>query len=423
MTGPLKPHAANESWSEAAAVESPSYSGFDHKTFGDDIQALHAKLKADLGNPDLDHLRKMERWSRISTFLGYACAWMFPNPLAAFLIGMGNVGRWATVTHHVMHRGYDAVPNVPERYKSRRFAMGWRRFVDWLDWLHPAAWAHEHNHLHHYNTGQQDDPDLVERNAWFIRDKRMPRVLKWLSILLVMMTWKLTYYAPNTFWALKQHQKIKAQSPEQAKKDPLPTMGNVSRYIIPGERVVFPVTRWGVEFYLRCVLPYGLIRFGVIPALFLPLGYWAWSAVLINSILAEVVANVVSFVIIAPNHTGDDVCRFDESFKNKAEFYLQQITGSVNYPGGTDAKDFMMGYLNYQIEHHVWPDLPMLKYRQAAPQLKLICQKHGVPYIEESVFRRFGKLWSIMMGDIDMRNLSVSRPEFLKPVSTECDPA
>ena len=223
-----------------------------------------------------------------------------------------------------------------------------------------------------------------------------------------MMTWKLTYYAPNTFWALKQHRKIKAQTPEQAKAEPLATMGLVSHFIIPGEKVIFPVTLWGIEFYLRCVLPYGLMRFGVIPALFLPLGVWAWSAVLINSILAEIVANVVSFVIIAPNHTGDDVYRFDENFKTRDEFYVQQVMGSVNYPGGSDAKDFMMGYLNYQIEHHVWPDLPMLKYRQAAPQLKAICKKYGVPYIEESVFKRFGKLWSIMMGDNDMQ--SVSRP-------------
>ena len=84
-------------------------------------------------------------------------------------------------------------------------------------------------------------------------------------------------------------------------------------------------------------------------------------------------------VIIAPNHTGDDFYRFDKSLKNKTEFYVQQVTGSVNYLNGTDLKDFMVAYLNYQIEHHVWPDLLMLKYRQAAPQFKAMCQKHGVP--------------------------------------------
>lgn len=412
MSEPLDLPAVAEQESQSAPMDTEVIPAIDYKAFVTDVQALHVKLKAGLGADDLAHLRKMERWSRTCTFFGYAFAWPFPNPGAALLIGIGNVGRWATVTHHVMHRGYDAVPNVPERYTSKQFAMGWRRFIDWLDWLHPAAWAHEHNHLHHYNTGHQDDPDIVERNAWFIRDKRMPRMLKRLSIILVMMTWKLTYYAPNTFWALKQHRKIKAQTPEQAAAMPLATMGSVSRYIIPGEKVILPVTPWGVEFYLRCILPYGLVRFGIIPALFLPLGVWAWSAVLINSILAEIVANVVSFVIIAPNHTGDDVYRFDENFKTRDEFYVQQVMSSVNYPGGSDAKDFMMGYLNYQIEHHVWPDLPMLKYRQAAPQLKAICKKYGVPYIEESVFKRFGKCWSIMMGDTDM-------PRACRPLQNE----
>lgn len=378
------------------------FAAIDHKAFAADVESLHKRLKADLGPADVSHLRKMARWARTCTVSGYAVAWILPNPVSALLIGIGNMGRWACVTHPVMHRGYDAVPGVPARYTSRRFAMGWRRYLDWLDWLHPDAWAHEHNQLHHYHTGQQQDPDLVERNARFIRHRSVPRVVKGLLIVLLMMTWKLSYYAPNTFFALKQHRKIRAQTPAQAKTDPLPTMGEVPCRVIPGERVMLPITAWGVEFWLRCVLPYGLVRFGLIPALFLPLGTGAWWAVLVNSLLAEVVANVITFVTIAPNHTGDDVYRFDSGCSSRAEFYVQQCAGSVNYPGGTDAKDFLQGYLNYQIEHHVWPDLPLLKYRQAAPQLKALCRRHGVPYIEESVFKRFGRLWSIMMGDTDM---------------------
>ena len=378
------------------------FASVDHKAFAADVEALHKTLKADLGPADQQHLMKMIWWSRLCTLVCYAVSWIPFNPIAFLLMGIGNVGRWATATHHVMHRGYDAVPNMPARYTSKYFAKGWRRYLDWLDWLHPDAWAHEHNQLHHYQTGQQGDPDLVERNAWFIRHPRVPRIVKAAVILFVMSTWKLTYYAPNTFFALKQHRKIRAQTPEQAKSDPQPTMAEIDCWIVPGERVILPITPWGVEFWLRCVLPYGLVRFGVIPALFLPFGTTVWLAVLINSILAEIVANVISFVIIAPNHTGDDLYRFDVGCKSRAEFYLQQCAGSVNYPGGTDLKDFLQGYLNYQIEHHVWPDLPILKYRQAAPQLKAICHKHGVPYIEESVFKRFGKLWSIMMGDTSM---------------------
>src|SRR5206468_8293079 len=126
----------------------------------------------------------------------------------------------------------------------------------------------------------------------------------------------------------------------------------------------------------------------LLPALFLPLGQAAWMAALVNAVVAEVIANVYSFIIIVPNHAGDDMYRFDRPITDQAEFYVRQVVGSVNYPGGTDVKDFLQGFLNYQIEHHVWPDLPMLRYRQLAPQVKLLCAKYGVPYVEQNVFKR-----------------------------------
>lgn len=382
--------------------QSAPFDKIDHKAFAAEVEALHKSLRADLGPKDHAHLRKMILWSRLCTLIGYAFAWIIPNPLSALLLGLGNMSRWASVAHPIIHKGYDQVPGMPPRLTSKAFATGWRRYFDWLDWLHPAAWAHEHNQLHHYQTGQAGDPDLVERNAWWIRGPRLPRVVKGAVILFVMATWKITYYAPNTFFALKQHRRIRAQSAEEAKSNPLPTMAETKCWLIPGERVMLPFSSWGREFWLRCVFPYAVVRFGLIPLLFLPIGVSAWLFVLINTLLGELVANMISFLVIAPNHTGDDLYRYDTGCKSRAEFYLSQCAGSVNYTGGTDIKDFLQGYLNYQIEHHVWPDLPLLKYREAAPRLKAICARHGVPYIEESVWKRFGKLWSIMMGDSAM---------------------
>src|SRR4249919_850436 len=271
MSGPLQAFAADQPSGDDSPVAEDAFATIDYKAFAADVEALHATLKADLGEADLAHLRKMIRWGRVLTLLGYALAWPFPNPLAAVLIGLGNMGRWACVTHPVMHRGYDAVPDVPAHLTSKKFALGWRRYLDWLDWLHPDAWALEHNQLHHYHTGQQEDPDIVERNAWFIRHPAMPRVFKWLLVALLIATWKISYYAPNTFFALKQHRKIRAQTREQALTNPVPKMGEVERWIIPGEKVWLPINRWGVEYWLRCVCPYGIVRFGLIPALFLPL--------------------------------------------------------------------------------------------------------------------------------------------------------
>jgi fatty acid desaturase len=273
--------------------------------------------------------------------------------------------------------------------------------------MDPAAWAYEHNQLHHFHTGEIDDPDLVEHNAAILRAQAMPRPLKWLLGLILMLTWKLTYYAPNTLWALQQRDLRKAQAPDAP---PLPTPGTVPRWFYPGERLLLPLTRRGLAFWGRCVLPYAVYRFGLIPALFLPLGSWAWAAVLINSLLAELYANAHAFFIIAPNHAGEDLWRFEGPARDRAEFYLRQVTGSVNYPGGTDRSDFLQGYLNYQIEHHLWPDLPMRKYRQAAPRVKAICARHGVPYVEQSVYARFRQLWRILTGRASMRRVPVSTP-------------
>jgi fatty acid desaturase len=69
--------------------------------------------------------------------------------------------------------------------------------------------------------------------------------------------------------------------------------------------------------------------------------------------------------------------------------YVRQVVGSENYDYGDDVvTDFAHGYLNYQIEQHVWPDMSMLQYQKAAPKLKAFCDQYGVPYIKDNVFKR-----------------------------------
>jgi len=70
---------------------------------------------------------------------------------------------------------------------------------------------------------------------------------------------------------------------------------------------------------------------------------------------------------------------------------------------GTDLIDFMHGWLNYQIEHHLWPNLSMLSYQKSAPLVQEICRKHGVPYVKQNVFWRLKKTVDIMVGKSSMR--------------------
>jgi fatty acid desaturase len=154
------------------------------------------------------------------------------------------------------------------------------------------------------------------------------------------------------------------------------------------------------------------MRFVLFPSLFLPLGVEAATFVLINSVLAELLTGLHTFIIVVPNHAGEDVHRFDRPPTDRAEFYVRQVLGSTNFRTGGELNDFLHGYLNYQVEHHLWPDASPLLYQMAAPHLREICARHGVPYLQESVWVRLRKMVAIAVGTASMpRSHTLSKSE------------
>ena len=268
----------------------PDLDGFERE-----LRELKAEVMASLGPEDLAHLRKLERWGRWCTAAGYATSWTLPNPVTMALLSTGSMARWAIVAHHVLHKGLDQVPGTPERLTSAGFAKGHRRWIDWFDWIIPEAWNHEHNVLHHAYTNEESDPDLVELNLEALRQARLPRALKYAALGWFGLTWKLSYYAPNTLQVLERKRKRGAGGEGQLRGDargPETHLGSFD-----------PRTREGRELWLRSVLPYGLGRFVAMPALFAPLGSLAVFNVWANSVGAELLTNLHTFAIITPNHT------------------------------------------------------------------------------------------------------------------------
>ncbi|HIP41029.1 MAG TPA: fatty acid desaturase [Campylobacterales bacterium] len=358
------------------------------------------EAKATIGAPseeDFQHLLKMERWGRIATFSGFALILVISLielgaggisgfvfwPLAivaAILISTGNLGRWANVTHPILHGAYDKVPNIPNKYKKKYFAQGNRRYLDWLDWIKPDAWMYEHNIMHHYHLGETDDPDNVERNMQWLIKSNVPMWARRLLMYVFAGTWKYTYYAPNTLRILK-NKKLK----EEDKKEIL-------------DYEYDPRKPFGFDLWWDYYIPYFSVHFILVPALFLPLGISAVITALIVVIIAELFTNLHSFLVIVPNHSADDIYMFNEPYKGQGEFYLRQIMGSVNYNTGSDVIDYAHGFLNYQVEHHLFPDMPLSFYQKTQPLVKEICKKHNLEYRQESVFKRMNMTIDLMIG-------------------------
>jgi fatty acid desaturase len=349
--------------------------------FASAIGELREELRASLGDDDLRHLANIERWGRVATLVGLATSWIAPNPLSAVLLSLGRSTRWLLM-HHIGHRGYDKVPGVADRHTSRVFARGKRRFIDWADWMTPEAWIYEHNILHHQHTGEMRDPDLIEQNLEGIHRSRLPMFARYALLALLAGTWRASYYASKTLTAWWHR-----RAPDGAPR-PVPVAALVT----------------------QCLAPYALLQFVLLPALFTPLGAWAVFSVLCNSILADVLTNVHTFFVVGPNHTGDDVWRFEDAPASRGEFYVRQVIGSVNYRTGGDAVDFAHLWLNYQIEHHLFPDAPMLAYRRIQPRVKEVCARFGVPYLEEPVTTRFLKMSRVFVGRASMRRLEAGTP-------------
>ena len=294
-------------------VELPGLDGLSQRqreAFVRELRALEAEAVASLGPDDLAHMKKLERWGRWCTAAGYATAWAFPNPLSMALLSTGSMARWAIVAHHVLHKGMDRVPEAPERLTSRGFAAGRRRLVDWFDWFIPEAWHHEHDVLHHGHTNEEHDPDLVELNVEAIRDANIPRALKLAAVAAYACTWKLSYYAPHTLQVLQRKRRRRAAKTGTLTDDARGPERYVSAYD--------PRTADGRELWKRSILPYGLARFVALPALFAPLGPLAVASVALNSLGAELLTNIHTFVIIAPNHAGEDLHRFTGRPRDRA---------------------------------------------------------------------------------------------------------
>jgi fatty acid desaturase len=86
----------------------------------------------------------------------------------------------------------------------------------------------------------------------------------------------------------------------------------------------------------------------------------------------------------APAHKGMPVMTPEQA----EDPLLRQVLTSRNVRGGP-VTDLVMGGLNYQIEHHLFPSMPMANLRRAAPVVRTFCQARGISYQETTALASY----------------------------------
>merc|ERR1712070_286060 len=161
-----------------------------------------------------------------------------------------------------------------------------------------------------------------------LRNMNLPLPVKYAVVAWMACTWKWWYYAPNTYKQLKvnqlRRQGVKVDEDMAAQPCTIdPT------FLIYGHPLF-----GAPEFFYKVLGPYFFVRFVLTPFPFVAAEYLITGSLLgpyarntlVSLALAELLTNVHSFVVIATNHAGDDLYRFNVHCKpHSSTFFLRQV--------------------------------------------------------------------------------------------------
>jgi fatty acid desaturase len=127
-------------------------------------------------------------------------------------------------------------------------------------------------------------------------------------------------------------------------------------------------------------------------------GRQSFKATLWANFTANLVRNVWSNAIIFCGHFPDQTYTFSQEEaedESRGAWYVRQLAGAANIEG-SPLFHVISGNLGYQVEHHLYPDMPSTRYAEIAPRVKEICERYGLPYNSGP----FGQQWGMVQRTI-----------------------
>ena len=114
------------------------------------------------------------------------------------------------------------------------------------------------------------------------------------------------------------------------------------------------------------------------------------------NLTANLVRNLWTHSVIMCGHFPEGVQTFEKTSiegETRGQWYLRQMLGSANISGSA-AMHFMTGNLSYQIEHHLFPDLPSNRYQEIAPQVQALFERYGLTYTTGPIHKQVASAWT-----------------------------
>ena len=316
------------------------------EAFGRELDELRERVVADLGERDATYIRKVIKAQRALEVGGRALlfagilppAWIAGTAMLAASKILDNM----EIGHNVMHGQYDWMGDPA--LTSRNF--------EWDSACPSDQWRHSHNYMHHTYTNIID----MDRDIGY-GILRMSEDQRWVP-----------YYLGNPVYAfllmiLFQY----GVALHELETERIRT-GEIS---ISDKREVLKGI-WGK------VKRQTLKDYVAFPLLAGPFAPWVFT----GNLTANLIRNVWSYAIIFCGHFPDGTQEFSkEETENETRgmWYFRQILGSANLTGGK-LFHVMSGNLSFQIEHHLFPDIPAFRHAEISVEVQEICERYGIPY-------------------------------------------
>ena len=120
-----------------------------------------------------------------------------------------------------------------------------------------------------------------------------------------------------------------------------------------------------------------------------------FSSTVKANLAANVIRNLWTNAVIFCGHFPDGADKFsstDMVGESKGQWYLRQMLGSANIDAGP-VLAFLTGNLSYQIEHHLYPDLPSRRLAEISVRVRALCEKYDLPYTSGPMPVQYAKTW------------------------------
>ncbi len=335
---------------------------------GRELDQIRADIEESRGAADAAYINRMIRIQRGLAAGGRATivygSWSRKGRVPALaagtaMLGLAKILENMEIGHNVMHGQWDWM-NDPEIHSSN-----W----EW-DTAQPAEqWKHSHNYIHHQFTNVLGYDNDIGYGVL-----RMAREQKWHPAYLGQPVYN-ALLATLFQWGVALHD-LDLERIRKGEKDPkemkrqLKQIGRKVRRQIGKDYVVYPA-----------------------------LGGPGWLLTIKANAAANLARNLWSYMIIFCGHFPDGAMHFTEEEiddETREEWYLRQILGAANFEGGP-LLHILSGNLGFQIEHHLFPDLPSNRYAEISERVRALCDKYDIPYTTGPLHRQYGQALRTIM--------------------------